>query len=291
MLSSATTAASSSWLKLSQKTAIVTGAASGIGAAVSRALVAQGCRRVFLVDRQADKLDEMLSTTSTTASWESCGITKTQWTSLVCDVGDEAQVQTVMATAFQSTDANESPPPSILINCAGITQDSFVTKMTMDQWNAVVNVNLTGTFLMCREFIRCHDTMLQNVMDSAEIAHPASNSTASIVNVGSVVAKYGNVGQANYASSKGGVTGLTKALAKECASRMIRVNAVLPGFVDTAMVQAVPDKVKAQIIPKIALQRMAQPHDVANLILFLASCERSGYITGECIECSGMIAL
>ena len=86
---------------------------------------------------------------------------------------------------------------------------------------------------------------------------------------------------------------MTKALAKECAAvnSGFRVNAVMPGFIDTEMVQAVPDKVKAQIVPKIGVQRMGNPEDVANLILFLASCERSAYITGECIECSGMLAL
>ena len=282
---------SSSWLRLSQKTAIVTGAASGIGAAVTRALAAEGCHRVILVDRNQDKLHEMITTRQSTTSQQQQQQQQqrqTLLTSIPCNVGDEKEVQAMMQQAFQADDADQSiAPPSILINCAGITRDSLVMKISMDQWNEVLNVNLTGTFLTCREFIQKHHEMNA----ALSVLDDKTHATASIVNVGSVVAKYGNIGQANYASSKGGVTGLTKALAKECAWTGIRVNAVLPGFIDTEMVQAVPDKVKAQIVPKIALQRMGEPEDVANLILFLASGERSGYITGECIECSGMISL
>jgi len=109
--------------------------------------------------------------------------------------------------------------------------------------------------------------------------------------VGLIVWEQGNLGQANYAASKGGVLGLTRALAKEVAAQRIHVNAVLPGFIDTPMSQAVPEPVLNAIKEKISLGRFGDPQDVANLILFLASCERSGYITGECIECSGMISL
>lgn len=270
----------SSWLKLSQKTAIVSGAASGIGAAVSSALVKEhGCRQVILVDRHDDKLQDIILKQDNTrhASF---------FTPISCDVGDENQVRNMMQVAFGNS-SNFEASPSILINCAGITRDSLVANMSIEQWNEVLNVNLTGTFLMCREFIRCRHDL--DVLNDKPIMNATSRS--SIVNVGSVVAKYGNVGQANYAASKGGVVGLTRALAKESATAGIRVNAVLPGFVDTPMVQAVPEKVKAHIRPKIALQRLGSPYEVANLILFLASCETSGYITGECIECSGSIAL
>ena len=105
-----------------------------------------------------------------------------------------------------------------------------------------------------------------------------------------IVSEQGNIGQANYAASKGGVLGLTGAIAKEVAYRRIRVNAVLPGFVDTKMAQAVPEPILNAIEKKIPLGRFGDPNDIANLVLFLAS-ERSGYITGECIECSSMLAL
>jgi 3-oxoacyl-[acyl-carrier protein] reductase len=115
---------------------------------------------------------------------------------------------------------------------------------------------------------------------------------ASIINISSVVATQGNLGQVNYAASKGGVWSMTKALAREVAPRNIRVNCVLPGFIDTEMTRAVPDHVRQQIQSKIVYQqKFGTPRDVANLILFLASDERSGYITGQAIECSGMISL
>jgi len=156
-----------------------------------------------------------------------------------------------------------------------MTRDAFITKMKECDYDKVLDVNLKGTFLTCQEFLS-PERDLQG---------------GSIINVGSVVSEQGNLGQANYAASKGGVLGLTRALAKEVAARRIRVNVVLPGFIDTPMSQAVPKPVLNAIKRKIPLGRFGKPQDIANLILFLASCERSGYITGECIECSGMISL
>jgi len=229
----------SSWLKLANKTAIVTGAGSGIGAAVSQALTEHGCTVI-----SADLADS----------------------DHAVNVADEHQVQRF----FQS-----APPSSILINCAGITRDGWIGKMdTSKQWQSVLDVNLTGTFLCCREFLN------QDLPQGG-----------AIVNVSSVVALQGNLGQTNYAASKGGVYSFSKALAKEVAHRNVRVNCVAPGFIETPMVQAVPDKVQDAVRQKIALGRFGSAEDVANLILFLASCERSGYMTGETVECSGMISL
>jgi NAD(P)-dependent dehydrogenase (short-subunit alcohol dehydrogenase family) len=189
-----------------------------------------------------------------------------------CDVSQEDQVRNVFV---------QSDNPSILINCAGITRDGWISNLSNDDWDSVLDINLKGTFLMCREFIRLQNERLKQGED-----RPA----CSIVNVGSVVSELGNLGQTNYAASKGGVLGLTRALAKEVARSHIRVNAVVPGFIDTPMAQQVPVHVQEQIRNQIPLGRFGKPEEVADLILFLAS-PRSSYITGECIKVSGMISL
>ena len=207
---------------------------------------------------------------------------------------------------------NYEPPKSatILVNCAGITRDNWTSKMTMTEWDEVINVNLRGTFLTCRAFLDAQrietssafsQTRSQNDDDSntngnnkkSNNNNATTTTTGSIINISSIVGEYGNLGQANYAASKAGVLGLTKALAKETASRGgIRVNAILPGFIDTPMTQAVPQHVIQDVIlPKIPMKRFGKPEDVANLVCFLASCKRSSYITGATIPVSGMLSL
>jgi NAD(P)-dependent dehydrogenase (short-subunit alcohol dehydrogenase family) len=247
----------SSWLQLANKTAVVTGAASGIGAAVVKALASEQCN-VVLADRDHHRLQDVA---------HAC----------------EAIVQAL----FQNL--STASPATILINCAGITRDVWIGRMTVDQWQQVQDVNLKGTFLCCREFLAQSEFKMPN-NTSLDVA--SSPLGGAIVNVSSVVATQGNLGQVNYAASKGGVWSLTKALAREVAPRKIRVNCVLPGFIDTEMTQAVPVTVREHIQQKIVFQQQfGKPSDIANLILFLASCHRSGYITGEAIECSGMISL
>lgn len=243
-----------SWLQLSGKTAIVTGAASGIGRAVAHGLVDAGCR-IVVGDVDANSIERVAMEL------------KGQAEPVVCNVTSKSQVQELIKAG-----GNDA---SILVNCAGITRDAFITKMSESSYDEVLDVNLKGTFTVCQEFVS-PERGLQG---------------GSIINVGSIVSEQGNLGQTNYAASKGGVLGLTRALAKEMAQRRIRVNAVLPGFISTPMSQAVPEPVLNAIKQRIPLGRMGDPRDIANLILFLASCERSGYITGECIECSGMLSL
>jgi NAD(P)-dependent dehydrogenase (short-subunit alcohol dehydrogenase family) len=242
-----------SWLQLTGKTAVVTGAASGIGRAVAYGLVDAGCR-VVLGDADTIGVEEVARELKGKAEF------------VTCNVASKSQVERLIQTG-----GNEA---SILVNCAGITRDAFITKMSEQDYDDVLNVNLKGTFLTCQEFLSL-DRGLQG---------------GSIINVGSIVSEQGNIGQANYAASKGGVLGLTKAIAKEVAYRRIRVNAVLPGFINTKMAQAVPAPILNAIEKKIPLGRFGEPNDIANLVLFLAS-DRSAYITGECIECSGMLAL
>lgn len=242
-----------SWLQLTGKTAIVTGAASGIGRAVAHGLADAGCR-VVLGDADGKGVEQVANELNGHAE------------PVTCNVASKAQVQTLIKAGGDEA--------SILVNCAGITRDAFITKMTEQDYDDVLDINLKGTFLTCQEFLS-PDRGLQG---------------GSIINVGSVVSEQGNIGQTNYAASKGGVLGLTRALAKEAAFRRIRVNSVLPGFINTPMAQSVPEPILKSIEKKIPLARFGESNDVANLILFLAS-ERSSYITGECIEISGMISL
>lgn len=253
-----------SWLKLANKTAIVTGAASGIGRAVAKTLHEAGCHLV-LADLNVEQLNEDYdSSSSTNQNLSTVSLVK-------CDVSVRQQVEALMETSGRDD-------VSILVNCAGITRDGFVEKLSERDWDDVLNVNLKGTFNTCQSFLRRRSRFV------------GTTNGASIINVGSVVSEQGNIGQVNYAASKGGVIGLTRSLAKEVARRGVRVNAVIPGFIETPMSEAVPPPVLEAIRKKIALQHFGQPEDVANVIVFLAS-DRSQYITGETIECSGMISL
>ena len=274
-----------SWLQLANKTAVVTGAASGLGAAVSKALAAEGCS-VILADRDMDRLQHVAQDCQSIGSSSSSNVTQVE-----CDVSNESHVKAL----FQQPTSQESAAATILVNCAGITRDGWIGRMSVDQWQQVQDVNLKGTFLCCREFLAQPALQLPKKKGLPSNNNDTDNdriSGGSIINIASVVATQGNLGQVNYAASKGGVVSLTKALAREVALRRVRVNCVLPGFIATEMTDAVPDAVKESISRKIVWQQQfGQPDDVANLVLFLASCRRSGYITGEAMECSGMISL
>jgi len=251
-----------SWLNLANRCAIVTGSASGIGKAVAFELERAGCSLV-LADLNPELTPLMGDSNNSSSSSSSDHRVAFQ-----CNVTDRAQVDALMQHSREAT---------ILVNCAGITSDAFMDNLTESDWDRVLDVNLKGTFHTCQSFLR-HSTGIHR------------HGGGAIVNVGSVVSEQGNLGQVNYAASKGGVLGLTRALARETARRGVRVNAVVPGFIETPMSEAVPDAVLQSIRGKIALQTFGQPEDVANLIAFLVS-DRSKYITGEAIECSGMISL
>ena len=288
----------SSWLQLANKTAVVTGAASGLGAAVAKALASEGCS-VVLADRDTDRLQQVahdcssLLSSSTGGSRQDLNITPAE-----CDVSNESHVQALFQNSVLSSSSSSSPA-TILVNCAGITRDGWIGRMSVDQWQQVQDVNLKGTFLCCREFLAQPALQLPPTTDKLSQTTHAGNQNqkpsllgGSIVNIASVVATQGNLGQSNYAASKGGVWSLTKALAREVAPRRIRVNCVLPGFIETEMTEAVPESIRDSVKKKIVWQQeFGQPDDIANLVLFLASCRRSGYITGEAMECSGMISL
>lgn len=162
-----------------------------------------------------------------------------------------------------------------------------------DDFDHVINVNLKGTFLTSKYFCEKHRLdNFKSLQSRASDNNVVINTTATIINFGSVVGSYGNIGQTNYAASKGGVTSLTRTIAKEVAPFGVRANTILPGFINTPMIETVPHKVQQKIIDhNLFLKRFGTTDDIANLCLFLASETRSGYITGQAIECSGMVSL
>ena len=158
----------------------------------------------------------------------------------------------------------------ILVNNAGITRDGLLMRMKDEDWDAVLNVNLKGAFLCSRA--------ASKVMTKQRYGR--------IINISSVVGQMGNAGQANYCASKAGLMGLTKSNARELAKRNITVNAVAPGFIETAMTDALPEKTRQELTAQIPLERLGTAEDIANIVVFLAA-ERSGYITGQVIGVNG----
>ena len=210
------------WLRLANKTAIVTGAASGIGAAVAKALAAEQCQ-VVLADKNVEAIEKLSSELSQTNKTNLAAV------HVNCDVTDPLQVQTLIqhadefaVSSLEHSDKADAAA-TMLVNCAGITRDNWISKLSLEDWNAVLDVNLKATFLTCQAFLE---------KDRVE-AKLVGNSNISIVNIGSFVSEVGNMGQINYAASKGGVLGLTRSLAKEIAPLGFRANAVLPGFIDS----------------------------------------------------------
>ena len=241
---------------LQGKTAVVTGGSRGIGRAVAVALAAEGAgvAVVFAGNTAAAAV--------TVRIIENAGGTAV---AVQCDVADEAAVADMIKKVqekFGSVD--------ILVNNAGITRDGLLMRMKSDDWNAVINTNLTGVY-------NCTKGVTKMMMKQR---------SGSIINMTSVVGETGNAGQANYAAAKAGVIGFTKSVAKELASRGIRVNAVAPGCIDTDMTAVLSDAVKEEMIKTIPLGRTAAPEEVAQAVVFLAS-DRAGYITGQTLNVDG----
>ena len=236
-------------------TVIITGSGRGIGKAIGEVLAGRGAN-VVVVDVNLDMAKE------TASEFEKFGIRSI---GLKADVSSTADV----AGMFEQT-IKEFGKVEILVNNAGITKDGLLMRMKEEDWDAVININLKGTFLCSKEAVK--------VM--------AKQRYGRIINISSVVAFMGNPGQANYSASKAGIIGLTKTTAKEYASRGITVNAVAPGFIATAMTDALPENVKQEMMKAIPTGRFGSVTDVANAVLFFASPE-SGYITGQVIHVNG----
>lgn len=240
---------------LEGKVALVTGAAYGIGLAIAKALAGAGAKIVFNCSRQ-ETVDRGI------AAYREAGIDARGY---LCDVTDENAVREMVADIEKNVGTID-----ILVNNAGITKDGLMMRMTEQQWDAVIAVNLKSAF----NFIH------------ATVPVMMRQRGGSIINMASVVGVHGNAGQSNYAASKAGLIALAKSIAQEVGSRGIRANAIAPGFIETAMTAALPDEVREEWKKKIPLRRGGQVEDIANVATFLAS-DLSGYVTGQVIQVDG----
>ena len=241
---------------LEGKTALVTGAGRGIGREIALTLAKEGASVIINYNGSRERAEEVER--------------------LIRGMGGTASVYECNVSDFQACErmakdlVKEYGHIDILVNNAGITRDGLIMKMKEEDFDAVLNINLKGTFNTIRHFSR---QMLKQ-------------RSGKIINIASVSGILGNAGQANYAASKAGVIGLTKTMARELCSRGITVNAVAPGFVDTEMTKVLPEDVKEAALRQIPLGRFGKPSDVANAVAFLAS-EKADYITGQVISVDG----
>lgn len=237
------------------KVAVVTGASRGIGKSIALALAAQGATIVAMDMDQA-------ATDAVVAELQAAG---TKALAVVGNVTVAADVEKMIDAAVEAFGRVD-----ILVNNAGITRDGLIMRMKDEDWDAVLSVNLKGAFLCTRTAFK--------VMSKQRYGR--------IINIASVVGQMGNAGQANYCASKAGLIGLTKSNAREMAKRNVTVNAVAPGFIATAMTDALPEKVREELAAQIPLERLGSADDIANAVVFLAS-EASGYITGHVLSVNG----
>jgi 3-oxoacyl-[acyl-carrier protein] reductase len=244
---------------LEGKTALITGASRGIGKAIALKFAGEGAdiavTNIFDDDEFKTTIKEI----------EALGVKAKGYVFNVASFNDSQRIINEILTDFTKID--------ILVNNAGITKDTLLMRMTEEQWDAVIAVNLKSVFNLTKAVIQ---PMLKQ-------------KGGSIINMSSVVGVSGNAGQSNYSASKAGILGFTKSIAKEVGSRGIRVNAIAPGFILTEMTDKLPDDVKNEWINKIPLKRGGTPNDVANTALYLAS-DLSSYVTGQTINiCGGLL--
>ncbi len=242
---------------LSGKTALVTGASGGIGAAIARALHGQGAR-VVLSGTRAEQLGKLAAELGDRVF------------TVPCNLAIPSEVDGLIAKA----EAAGGAAIEILVNNAGITRDNLFMRMKDDDWDQVIAVNLTAPFKLSRTVLR---QMLRKRWGR-------------IINITSIVGATGNPGQANYAAAKAGLVGLTKSLAAEVAARNITVNCIAPGFISTAMTDVLTAEQKSAILPRIPAGRIGETQDVASAVVYLASNE-AGYITGATLHVNGGMAM
>ncbi|MDX2471509.1 MAG: 3-oxoacyl-[acyl-carrier-protein] reductase [SAR324 cluster bacterium] len=242
-------------IDLNGKTALVTGGSRGIGQSIVLDLAKAGAKVAF-TSRSASSAEATLE------------MAKGAGLEVIALCGDVADFEGSQKIAEEATTALGKI--DILVNNAGITQDNLFMKMKLEEWDSVLNTNLTGLFNSCKSVIR---GMIKQ-------------RSGRIINISSVVAHTGNPGQVNYAATKAGMIGFTKSLAKEVASRSITVNAISPGFIETEMTNKLTDEQKAKITKSIPANRMGQASDISGAVLYLAS-DLSSYVTGTVIHVNG----
>ncbi|MBO6168188.1 MAG: 3-oxoacyl-[acyl-carrier-protein] reductase [Kiritimatiellae bacterium] len=247
---------------LKGKTAIVTGAARGIGAEIAKRLAEDGAD-VAICDLKKEWCED------TVKALEALGVKAAAFGVNVAISAEVDQCVKDVIAAFGKVD--------IMVNNAGITKDGLLMRMSDDDWDAVLNVNLKGTFLFTRAVSR---PMMKNK------AADGSQAGGVIINIASVVGIMGNAGQANYTASKGGVIALTKTTSKELGSRNIRCNAVAPGFIQSKMTDVLPEKVREAYMDTIPLKRFGTARDIANAVAWLSS-DDAAYVTGQVISVNG----
>ncbi|KAB2848891.1 MAG: 3-oxoacyl-[acyl-carrier-protein] reductase [Hyphomicrobiaceae bacterium] len=241
---------------LTGKGALVTGATGGIGEAIARALHAQGAN-VVVSGTKADKLDALVKDLGERAHAFPCNLSDR---GAVTKLGGDAEAKLGQL--------------DILVNNAGMTKDNLFLRMTDDEWDQVIAVNLTATFALCRAAVR-------NMM---------RRRYGRIINITSISGIIGNPGQGNYAASKAGMVGMTKSLAREVAARGITANCIAPGFIETAMTGALNEKQVAQIAQVIPAGVFGKPADIAAAVVYLASDE-ARYMTGQTLHINGGMAM
>ena len=242
-------------MELKDKVALVTGGAQGIGRTISEELARAGAH-VVLGDVNLEGAQ---------ATAEAINVSGGSASAVKIDVSSATEVREVFDFIIKN-----KKPVDILINNAGITRDGLMVRMKESDWDLVLDINLKGSFL-------CSQQAAKQMM---------KQKSGAIVNIASIVGVMGNFGQANYSASKAGVIGLTKTLAREVASRGIRVNAIAPGFIDTEMTRVLDEEVRQKLIEQIPLARLGLPEDVARCVNFLVS-DKSSYITGQVINLNG----
>lgn len=237
---------------LAGRTAILTGGAGGLGQAMARRFAAEGAQ-VVVADLDADAAKELAASLPNNAF------------AVPTDITSAADVEALVQRTLEETGTID-----VFVNNAGITRDASIRKMTLDEWDAVHNVHLRAAFIAIKA-----------------VAEPMrARGSGSIVNLSSISGKVGNFGQANYSSAKAGMVGLTKVAAKELAKHGIRVNAIQPGLIQTAMTGELTQEIWDRKLAEIPMARAGEPDEVANAGLFLAS-EMSSYLTGTVLEVTG----
>ena len=240
---------------MKNKYAVVTGGAKGIGRAVVERFIKEDIGGIAILDYDGETAAKTVKELDPNGE---------KLIFIQCDIGDHEAVEKSFSEVYQRFERID-----ILVNNAGVTRDAMLHKMTLEQWDTAINIDLSGVFYCMKQVI----------------PHMREQKYGKIVNISSTSA-YGNVGQANYAAAKAGLLGLTATAAKELGRKNITVNSVAPGYIDTDILKTIPEEILAQYIESIPCQRLGKPSEVAGVVFFL-SCDDSSFVSGNCILCCG----